>query len=772
LPKILQPKLRKESTQMPHDDFDITPHPRILQVLGEIEFKPWQCVAELVDNSVDQFITMSRQGTPVDRPIVQVAFGNNTVVVKDNGPGMSHEDLQKAVKAGWSSNERFGNLGLYGVGFNIATARLGKKTTIWTTQKGQSSWIGLELDLQALARGSTFTVPKMQRPKAIKDESGTEVEVSNIKHDWRTQLGNSTWVKAHVGERLARIYSTMLDPNYALPIFFELALNGRKLQPWRHCVWPQDRSCYRRSEGLIAPLQEIDTVFSKRVVDKLSGEVIDPSSDYDKHGVITIEDRVYGWVGIQKYADEKDFGIDILRNGRKIELLCKDLFQWEDESGHIELEYPIDDPRGRGRIVGEIHLDHGYVHYTKHRFEREHYSWLQLLAAVKGNEPLTKRASRGLSGVNTSPLGTLFRTFRRNSPSAGSNQKWSDILFIKDNDAAKSWAARARKNEAPFNTEEFWVAELDKCDLPTEQTSEQTETTAVIEEILGIVSETQSQETARIGETQIGEVPNQSEKKHVKHLGMSVAGLFEGAQHYDFEVFEVDRLEGGIPWTSLSTTRGVYEVLIARKAACFKHVRFDPRDAVLVEAAKVIYEEEKARSRGQFSTTFSKIHAELRDRYATDGSLAVETLRSDINEYGQRFFFKAEALLERKTQKALLKLLPQPELERLQLYAASEDAGGINLFRALDASHLQLFLENMPEPFMRDGLFDRNPWTRPNLNSPKLLEAYQKMLVADILSPLRIVAAFRSVQGSEPTISKLRLVRSALDRLIEQTHLL
>ena len=99
---------------------DITPHPKILSVLGEIEFKPWQCLAEFIDNSIDGFILARRTGAPIADPQVYIAFGRDTVVVKDNGPGMSLEKLEMAVKAGWGSQDRFGSLGLYGVGFNIA----------------------------------------------------------------------------------------------------------------------------------------------------------------------------------------------------------------------------------------------------------------------------------------------------------------------------------------------------------------------------------------------------------------------------------------------------------------------------------------------------------------------------------------------------------------------------------------------------------------------------------------------------------------------------
>lgn len=167
-----------------------------------------------------------------------------------------------------------------------------------------------------------------------------------------------------------------------------------------------------------------------------------------------VQERVYGWIGIQRYADDSDYGIDILRNGRKIEVGCKDVFCWEDVNGKVRKEYPVDDPAQRGRIVGEIHLNHGYVHYTKDRFEREHSSWKQLLIAIRNNEPLTHRSeSEGFSGVNNSPLGTLYRTFRRNSPLSSHKEKpsaWRDILCIQDHGKAKLWADKYRKGNQNF----------------------------------------------------------------------------------------------------------------------------------------------------------------------------------------------------------------------------------------------------------------------------------------------------------------------------------
>ena len=40
---------------------DVTPNPRILQMLGEIDFSPWQCIAELVDNSLDAYFSATSE---------------------------------------------------------------------------------------------------------------------------------------------------------------------------------------------------------------------------------------------------------------------------------------------------------------------------------------------------------------------------------------------------------------------------------------------------------------------------------------------------------------------------------------------------------------------------------------------------------------------------------------------------------------------------------------------------------------------------------------
>ena len=231
------------------------------------------------------------------------------------------------------------------------------------------------MDLQKLAKGSTFYLEPKTRIKSDPNLSGTEVEVCRLRADWRNLLNDTGWIRHNVTQRLSRVYGAMLRDNNPQPMRFSLYVNNKKVPAWEHCVWPSDWTVFRKGEGDVRPIQEIDQTFGTRYFVRSTEQIYDSRKevpeDVPPEDIVEIKERVYGWLGIQRYADEKDYGIDILRNGRKIEVGCKDVFVWENENGYIGVEYPIDDPRHRGRIVGEIHLDHGYVHYTKNKFERE-----------------------------------------------------------------------------------------------------------------------------------------------------------------------------------------------------------------------------------------------------------------------------------------------------------------------------------------------------------------------------------------------------------------
>lgn len=759
-------------------DLDITPHPRILKVLGEIEFKPWQCIAELIDNGIDGFLDSQRSGSPIADPTIKVALGRETVEVIDNGPGMTLSNLEKAIRAGWSSHEVFGSLGIYGMGFNIATARLGTKTEIWTTVKGETCWWVVEIDLQRIISQGGYTLTPKMEIKSDPQMSGTKVRVSNLKADWRQPLVNPNWVRSNITETLARVYGTMLRENYPQPIGFSLLVDNRRVSAWEHCVWPADWEVYKRTEGNVRPIKEIDVTFGTQYLDKSTGEIHATSDEIDPANLVEIPERVYGWIGLQRYAHPKDFGIDILRNGRKIEVACKDVFDWDEVP-----EYPIDDPRGRGRIVGEIHLDHGYVHYTKHRFERDHASWTQLLFALKNNEPLTNRDRvPGLTGPNTSPLGTLFRAFRRNTPASG--QTWSDLLSMPDNDEAIRWAEKWRKREPEYRNDQKWRDALtpNGVNSGTVLTPPATPTPAGAENGNGESTNGPDGNDGFPQRPLTGlepppaavpdpNIPPPRSRTRLAEHNLHVTGIGPTNRSYDFEVFSLEPIQGTAPyaWHSHATARGVYEIEIDLCHPAFNSTSLQPRDAILSEVAHIITSEEQSTVSQGDPIYYGDTLASLRGQYSLTDSLDSTQLQHEIDQIREFITRKLTASLDVEGQSALLQILPKEAIERINLEMAQAPVPGV-MTDYFDLRSISKVLENSPATLFDAGCFMRS-WTPPNLvNNPALLDEHRKRLRSDLVLPLYRLGEYSGGQAGIGTPSKvyLALVRACANYIQDQ----
>ena len=440
-------------------------------MLGEIDLHQWRCLAELIDNSIDGLLHAARQGHAVEHPDIAVALPSADnhaarITIKDNGPGMSIETLENAVKAGWSGNDPLSSLGLFGMGFNIATARLGLVAEVWTSRAGDPEDVGVRIDLDELRASRNFRVPRRNRAKGNRDDHGTEIVISRLKPHQRAYLArsnNRTTIRKH----LARTYSALLVESNAGTI--TLTLNGTRIAPRLHCLWDVSRFVELPDGSTVDPVQFIDVPLAPRrycthcmrtlTTDEETCPTASPNCNVEE-----TPRRIKGWIGLQRYLHNSDFGIDFVRNGRKIEIGNKDLFKWSDGDTE-DVEYPIDDPRNRGRFVGEIHIDHCRVSYTKDRFERDDPSWGEMVRVVRGDGPLRPVAAkqRGYEG-NQSPLYKLFQAFRRSSPQ-GKNGLWSRVLVVKNNDRAQEMADLFAKGETDYLADERWwqlVEEQDK----------------------------------------------------------------------------------------------------------------------------------------------------------------------------------------------------------------------------------------------------------------------------------------------------------------------
>lgn len=442
---------------------DITPSPRILRMLGEIEFDEWQCVAELVDNAFDDFTEILADGqtwpggfkVSVTLPGPGANLSGAEVVVKDTGRGMTLDTLRQAVKAGWSSNDRFDKLGLFGMGFNVSTARLGRRTQVLSTRDGDPEWIGVEIDLDAL--GPDFNAPDISKPKDDPSEHGTKIIVSNLHHDRAEWLQRNA---ENLRTTLGRVYGWLLENRP-----YELWVQGVRVRPRRPCRWGDDRHVIfgsgAKAEKIPAYI-EIDETFLPADACELCGNWQQPGKETcDQCGSDQLrerERRLHGWLGVQRHLDKRDFGIDFLRNGRKILQYDKSLFTWRnpnDPTGAVDVEYPVELANQGGRLIGEIHLDYVPVHYDKTAFEYSDRAWRGAVDYLRGEAPLQPQKAKAAGyGENTSPLARLFKGYRRND--AGLRCLIPGDGTRPLHEETRQWARKFWAGEAEYQTDEKW----------------------------------------------------------------------------------------------------------------------------------------------------------------------------------------------------------------------------------------------------------------------------------------------------------------------------
>ncbi|RSN03124.1 ATP-binding protein [Nonomuraea sp. WAC 01424] len=447
---------------------NVRPHGRILSVLGDIEFSQWQCLAELIDNSFDDFLAQEPGSHVGERPTVTVSLPGRTsdvrtaeVWIRDNGRGMDLETLTNAVRAGWTSNSRYGSLGLYGMGFNIATARLGRLTTIKTTRAGDPSWTVITLDLEQLAGGDDYLVPVRHEPKDDINEHGTQIVISKLKSDQWEALSRQ---ESKIREQLGDVYSYLLREHG-----FVITVNRKRVAPRVPCVWDESRTVTRSGADIPAIIKidrQLPPAKACRDCGRWNKDWVDECDDCQSRRLDLRERRIWGWIGVQRYLHKTDYGIDFLRNGRKILIRSKRLFYWEDpDTLEEDLEYPIDSQRHRGRFVGEIHCDHVQVNYQKNAFEYDSPEWRMIIRSVRGDSPLREKIAKRLGlPQNESPLAKLYTGYRREDP--GLNYlvpgDGRQALF----DKAVEWARKFRDGNPDYQTDQIWYDAAYQHDHP------------------------------------------------------------------------------------------------------------------------------------------------------------------------------------------------------------------------------------------------------------------------------------------------------------------
>lgn len=383
-----------------------------------------------------------------------VSAVNRTIEITDNASGMSLEQIQDAVRAGYTSNDPVGTLGLFGMGFNIATARLGERTRILSSRVGDVEWVGVEIDFQKLIESKSFEAPVVREPKDDKSDSGTRISVSGLRPSTLNELSSK---KREIRKQLAIVYTPLLKSQEV-----SIVVQGNQLRPHNHCVWSETRYVQRGGQTVNAVLH-IDRSLGTALFDKnrncyLTGSETDRYEIARSNGeslpsnIIERDRRITGWLGIQRYADPNDYGIDFIRNGRKILVSDKSFFFYDNPiTLQKELQYPLElGTSVGGRIVGELNVDFLLPTYQKNDFDKSDMSWQDMREMICGTGPFRQRSrkSMGFDGPNDSPLGRLVNAYSR-------IDKGTKCLFA-PNDLAKQYAAEFYKNSSEYMDDTKW----------------------------------------------------------------------------------------------------------------------------------------------------------------------------------------------------------------------------------------------------------------------------------------------------------------------------
>lgn len=712
-------------------EFDLQPDPRILPMLGEINLSQWKCLAELIDNSVDGFLELIRAGQTPSHPEISVAVPTTDtptakVTVRDNGPGMSREKLEMAVRAGWSGGDPTSNLGLFGMGFNIATARLGTVTTVWTAREDDAEWVGLSIDFEELRRQRHFKTPSRTRPKSDPKEHGTEITIEKLKPEqrqWFAKAANRSIMK----RELSRAYSAMLR-SIGVPTTFRLLLNGSAVQGREHCIWGGEgnpaREVMTAKFGPVSAYQAIDVnlpdrPFCKKCWQWLPADETDCPSCLSNANVVSRRRSIRGWIGIQRYLSKSDYGIDLLRHGRKIEIASKELFQWMDGE-NVEPEYPIDDPRQRGRIVGEIHLDHCRVTYTKDRFDRTDPAWEDMVRAVRGDGPLRPdKAEAAGFGANNSPLFKLFQVFRRSTPKPKVAGCYARLHIVPDNDRAEELAKKFHEGDPTYQTDAKWwefVEEADRQLLVSSSggpgSASGTATPGPGDTLEGFGPDAPSP-PAVPGGTPTPPAPPSPEIP-IPSLG----GEFRSDstnQRWDIRALEVLNSHPALagttrPWILRAQPNGIHEFLVNIRHPVFASATMTPLDALLAELAWSAMDFLRG-SPG--SANFAAVLAELRERYATIHALDPVELSTQSRQVLLDIAGTLPGNIDTTDALALFAELPSMDQDAIFQKMATRSAGNpqavIAEGRFLEYAPLQViseFVSGHPELFLDGKCWD------------------------------------------------------------------
>ena len=358
---------------------DITPDKSLVKKLGLSGYRTEQALAELVDNSIDARIDGSREDIAV-----RLDFDDRSISVSDDGHGMDGERLADAMVIAKGAKDS-GKLGRFGMGMKGACSALGERFEITTSPAGSKKWYRARYDqtewLGDKSKGwDNFEIRETGPDPGQEDWHGTRVEV--------------------------RLLTVRLYPNQV--------------------------SRFRERFGVrYSPYLEGGQVRIR--INTVECRPSAPELD-DGHGWSALDiplgstQRIRGRLALlRKRSIGGQYGIHLFRNGRLIRAFEKFGFPAHPENS---------------RLVGELHLDHVPVNFSKSGFIEESAKYREALDAFKKSPALRRFLSLSQSRSRSpASVDSLMDYFGGRGPAQRLDRsvRMSDASKLLDESAGKSF---------------------------------------------------------------------------------------------------------------------------------------------------------------------------------------------------------------------------------------------------------------------------------------------------------------------------------------------
>lgn len=308
------------------DNVSIRPGVRMLGLFPHMRYREWYAIGELVDNSLQSWMSNRLRLREVDGPgyrleihiTVDPADGG-LITIRDNAAGIAAKDWGRAFQVAEPPSDATG-LSQFGVGMKAAACWFARCWSLRTTALDEPRERSVEFDVPAILKEGTEQLHVVDRFAGAADH-WTELRLWDLH---RVPRGRTI---GKIKEHLASIYRTFLRSGEVIVTY-----NGAPLEYQEHPV-------------LVAPYYADP-----------GGEPVKWIKDVE----LDLESgrRVTGWVAVRETGRQREVGLALLYRGKVVTGAGEDLYK----PGTI---FGSGNSFESQRLYGELDMSDFAVTYTK-----------------------------------------------------------------------------------------------------------------------------------------------------------------------------------------------------------------------------------------------------------------------------------------------------------------------------------------------------------------------------------------------------------------------